>query len=215
MNNKITLMLLILAYGCSSNQKDLNTNFPAESELEEKVISRIDGLSSRPTWFQESEVFKISEGNVISLGSAVIPGDHRLDGAIRIAQSNAKMGICSSIEQRLDFIFQNAQEGTNLDSNQTHYIGAEACKLTTSSLQNGKIYWEKVVSKKDSGEKYSQYKVFATVMMKEDELKKAILKVANNHAGKGGLSKDFADKVNEHWDQFSKPDNTKVANLKD
>jgi hypothetical protein len=207
MKKHYALFFLILA-GCSSHQNVQNQNFPTDSELEEKVISRIDELNARPSWFKESDVFKIADGNVISLGASVIPGDHRVDAAIRIAQSNAKAGICSAIEQRLDYVFQNAQEGTAIDSNQVRFIGAEACKMTTSSIRNGKIYWEKVASRRDSGERFSQYKVFATVQMTESDLKLAILEVINKSAGKGGLSKDFAKKLEQHWDQFTKPENT-------
>ena len=205
-------LFLILLGGCSTNPTLQNANFPTDSELEEKVISRIDDLNSRPAWFKESEVFKVVEGNVISLGSAVIPGDHRVDAAVRIAQNNAKAGICSAIEQRLDYVFQNAQEGTALDTNQARFIGAEACKMTTSSIRNSKIYWEKVSSKRDSGERYSQYKVFANVLMSESDLKAAVIEAINKRAGKGGLSKDFAKKVEQHWDQFTKPENSTTGN---
>lgn len=198
--------ILLIACGCSSNQNVQNSNFPDDSELEEKVISRIDGLSSRPSWFKESEIFKIQDGNVVSLGSAVIPGNHRVDAAIRIAQNNAKGGICGAIEQRLDYVFQNAQEGTAIDSNQARFIGAEACKMTTSSILSGKIYWEKILSKRDTGERFTQYNVFATVIMSESELKAAILDAISKRAGKGGLSKDFAKKVDQHWEQFTRPE---------
>jgi len=208
MKNILVPILLVIACGCSSNQNVQNSNFPDDSELEEKVISRIDDLNSRPSWFKESEVFKIQDGNVVSLGSAVIHGNHRVDAAIRIAQNNAKGGICGAIEQRLDYVFQNAQEGTAIDSNQARFIGAEACKMTTSSIRNGKIYWEKILSKRDTGERFTQYKVFATVIMSESELKAAIIEAVNKRAGKGGLSKDFAKKVDQHWEQFTKPEAT-------
>jgi hypothetical protein len=211
MKKMIVPTLLLLAYGCSSNQNVQNPNFPTDSELEEKVISRIDDLTSRPSWFKESEVFQVTDGKVISLGASVIPGDHRVDAAIRIAQSNAKAGICSAIEQRLDYVFQNAQEGTALDSNQTQYIGAEACKMTSSSIRNGRIYWEKIASRRDSGERFSQYKVFATVQMTESDLKLAIMEAINKRAGKGGLSKDFSKKVEQHWEQFTKPENSEIS----
>jgi hypothetical protein len=202
---------LLFAYGCSSNQNVQTPNFPTDSELEEKVISRIDDLGSRPSWFKESEVFKVADGNVISLGAAIIPGDHRVDAAIRIAQNNAKSGICSAIEQRLDYVFQNAQEGTAVDTNQARFIGAEACKMTTSSIRNGKTYWEKVASRRDTGERFSQYKVFATVQMTESDLKLAILEAINKRSGKGGLTKDFAKKVEQHWEQFTIKENTEAA----
>lgn len=194
---KLLLVLSVsLLFGCSSQTKNLN--------FEDKVLSRIDGLSERPDWFKESEAFKIANDKVISLGSTTLPADHRLEAGIRIAQSNAKAGICSAIEQRLEYLFQNAQEDTTMDTAQVRYIGAEACKLTSTSLRNDKIYWEKVLTLKNSGEQVVLYKVFATATMNESDLKAAILEAMTKKSGKNGLSKNFAESVEQHWDKFSK-----------
>lgn len=196
------LSLSILLTACSSQNVSTPKVETNQIEDSEKVISRIDSLTERPSWLKESEIFKIKDGNVVSLGSTSIPGNHRVDAAIRIAINNAKSGLCSAIEQRLDFIFQNAQEGTELDTNSTRFIGAEACKITTSSMMNDKIYWEKVLTTYESGEKKSQYKIFALVVISESEFKKAIIDSINKRSGKKGVSKEFAEKVDKHWDQF-------------
>jgi hypothetical protein len=77
---------------------------------EERVLSRIDDMSSRPDWLKESDVFKVEGGKVQSLGSTVIPADHNVSSAYRIAANSAKGQIASAIEARLDFIFQQAVE---------------------------------------------------------------------------------------------------------
>lgn len=169
---------------------------------EDKVVARIDGMSSRPEWLKESQPF-VTEGGIVSmLGQTTIPADDRVEAAYRIAENNAKAGIASAIEQRLDFVFQNAEEGTRLDSTQARYIGAEASKLTTSSIRPDKRYWEKVAMTTDSGERTTRYRVFTRVTMPEADFKRAVLDAVRRQQGKGGLSADFAKKVNEHWDQF-------------
>jgi len=192
----IPVFMLSLLFGCSSQTM--------KSDYSEQVLSRIDGLTERPAWFKESESFKIVNGEVVSLGNTSIPADHRLESAIRIAQSNAKAGICNSIEQKLEFIFQNAEEGTTLDANQVRFIGSEVCKLTSSSLKNDKIYWEKVLAFKTNGEKSVEYKVYASVTMSEIELKKAILESLSKRSGKVALSKNFTQTVEKNWEKLTK-----------
>ena len=169
----------------------------------DKVLSRIDDMSARPSWLKESEPFKIENGVVTSLGSTVIPGDHRVEAAYRIAENNAKAAFASSIEQRLEFVFQNAEEGTSMDTTQARFIGAEASKITTSAIHVDKRYWEKVVSTKDSGERVTSYRVFVVTAMPEAAFKKAVEAAAAKAQGKGTLSADFAKKVDENWDKIA------------
>lgn len=202
------LLLLVLLAGCSSVVKN-----PTKAEIEpDRVISRIDELSSRPDWVKESEPFRIEKGSVISMGMTTIPASDRVEAAYRIAQNNAKSAIASAIEQKLEFILQNAEEGTSITSTQARYIGAEASSLVTSTIKPGKNYWEKVATTLDSGERVTQYKVFSTVVMPEDEFRRAIFEAIKKTQGKGGISKDFAKKVDQHWDKFVENVQTKETN---
>jgi hypothetical protein len=189
----VTVLLALAA--CSSTPRTAENS-------EDKVIARIDGMSSRPGWLKESEAFKIVNGNVTALGSTEIPSDNRVSAAYRIAENNAKQSLCSTIEQRLEFILQNAEEGTAADSTQVRYIGSEACQLTTSSIRPDKRYWERVATTRDSGERVTETKVFATVTMPEADFKRAILDAIRKRQGKGGISADFAKKVDAQWDRF-------------
>lgn len=201
-------LLLILLAGCTTSVKN-----PTKAEIEpDKVISRIDDLSSRPDWVKESEPFRIEKGSVISTGMTTIPASDRVEAAYRIAQNNAKAAIANTIEQKLEFIFQNAEEGTSINSTQARYIGAEASSLVTNSIKPGKNYWEKVASTQDSGERVTQFKVFTTVTMSEEDFKKAIFDAIKKAQGKGGLSKDFAKKVDAHWDKFVENMQTETNN---
>jgi hypothetical protein len=188
---------LVLIAGCSS------TPSQRTSETEpDKVIARIDNIDERPNYVNESEPFRIENGTVVSTGIATIPSTDRVEAAYRIAQNNAKAAIAGAIEQRLEFIFQNAEEGTSIGANQARYIGAEASKLVTNSIRPGKNYWEKVATTTDSGERITQYKVFSIVNMPEADFRRAIFDAIRAAQGKGGLSKSFAEKVDAHWDQF-------------
>lgn len=166
------------------------------------VVSRSDDLSSRPSWAKEAESFKIEDGTVYSLGTTTISADSRIEAGYRIAENNAKGAIASAIEQRLNYIFQNAEEGTELDARQTRFIGAEFTKLTTSSIRPGGRYWEKVATTDANGQKKLIYRVYARVSMPEEDFKKAIFDAIRRAQGKVGLSQDFAQKVDQHWNEF-------------
>lgn len=199
MRTTTIIVSLIFLAGCSSAVKN-----PTKAEIEpDKVVSRIDDLSSRPDWVQEAEPFRIEKGTVISTGMTTVPASDRVEAAYRIAQNNAKSAIAGAIEQKLEFILQNAEEGTSANSNQVRYIGAEASNLVTSSIRPGKNYWEKVATTLDSGERVTQYKVFSTVVMPESDFKQAVFDAIKKAQGKGGISKDFAKKVDAHWDKFT------------
>lgn len=192
-------LLLVGLYGCGTTVKN-----PTKSEVEPDVIvSRIDDMSSRPDWLKESEPFRFESGKVVSLGSTTIPADQRIEAAMRVAENNAKSGIASAIEQKLEFIFQNAEEGAVMGADQARYIGAEASSLITSSIRTDKRYWEKVASTQDSGERVTRFKVFSMVSMPEADFKKAVLNATRKAEGKVGLSKGFSEKVDKHWDQFT------------
>lgn len=194
---KIILIAAFLTLlSCSSNK-----SLPEPSE---KIISRIDEMSSRPEWLKESSPFKIENGKVTSLGQTNIPGDNRVDAAFRIAENNAKASISSAIEARLEFIFQNAEEGTGMDATQAKFIGSETSKITTSSLKLKNRYWEKVATVNENGKTSLAYRVFATVEMNEPEFKQAILEAIQKSQGKGGISKKFAEQVDKQWDKFTK-----------
>jgi hypothetical protein len=187
--------------GCSSTPKSTSPE-----AMPDKVLSRINDSSSRPGWLNEERAFEVKDGSVISLGQTTIPGNDRVEAAYNIADNNAKGAICSAIESRLEFIFQGAEEGTAMDSTQARRIGAEACNITTSSIRPGNRYWEKVAMSTDSGERVTRYKVFATVTMPETDFKRAVMNAIRKSEGKGGLSQDFAKRVDDQWDSFVKGD---------
>lgn len=199
MNKKILLAVIAISsmVACSSTPKQATAENTADV-----VVSRIDDLSKRPEWVRESEAFKVKDGTVYSLGATTIPGDHRVEAAYRVAENNAKAAIAGAIEQRLEFVFQNAEEGTTMDTTQARYIGAEASNLVASSIRPGQRYWEKVATTKDSGERVTQYKVFTLVSMPEADFKQSIMDAIRKKQGKGGLSADFAKKVDKQWDRF-------------
>lgn len=198
----ILIGALVLNVGCSSAPKTELEKATANQVGQEKIVSRIDDLTSRPSWLKEEMPFIISGNKVYSLGMTVIPADHNLSAAYRIAENNSKASISSAIESRLDFVFQNAEESTTMGTSQARYIGAEASKLTTNSLRLSKRYWEKLATVQENNQVSLQYRVFVLTEMPEQDFKVAITDAIRRSQGKQGLSAEFAKKVDQHWDSF-------------
>lgn len=197
---KLSFLVLALATGCSSAPPVVQV---PSNVGEEKIISRTDGLSSRPNYIHESEPFRVESGKVYALGQTTGPIDSNLSALYRIAQNNAKSIISTSIEGRLDYVFQNAEEGIQMGASQARFIGSETSQLTTHSIRLSHLYFEKVATVQESGQVGLSYRVFALVEIPEQDFKTAIMDAIRASQGKGGLSAEFAKKVDEHWDKIT------------
>ena len=174
------------------------------SGMNDTILARSDDLDKRPEWVSEDQVFKIEDGMVYMLGTHEMPvAGKRISTGYRIAENNAKAGLSSAIEQRLNFIFQNAEEGDTMGTDQARFIGGETSKLVASSIRPANRYWEKVVTVVDAeGTQDLIYRIFVRVSMPEADFKKAIQEAIKRNSGKQGISEDFAKKVVAHWEQI-------------
>lgn len=198
MNKLLAVSTIILLAGCSTPPK-----YAVAPELQKDVvISRIDDLKERPEWIQESKPFRTDSDKVVSQGFSQIPSDHNLNAAYRVCFNNAKASIATAIEQKLEFIFQQSSEGTELDSTTAHFIGSEMSSLTTSSMRPTNQYYEKVASTQDSGERKTHFKVFCTTEMPMPDFKKNLYEAMRRAEGKGKISSDFKAKVDQQWQSF-------------
>lgn len=194
-------LFLWLFSGCSSAPKPLKGDVMDP----DYVVSRIDSMDERPKWIQESEIFRIENENVILTGKQTIRDGQNLEQAFRAAENNAKSALAKAIEQKVQFIFQNAEEGYSLDANQARYVGMEATEIMrTSAIRPYKRYWEKYRTTVDTGERVTRVDAYSLVQMPESEFKRAVVDAIRARQGKGGISAEFADKVNSQWDQFTK-----------
>lgn len=165
----------------------------------EKILSRSDGLSSTPSWASFS-MASFTEGNQVKfIGVHEQPDGQRLTSGCKIAQNKAKGEISSEIEQKLSFIFQHAEEGSEFGSEQTKYIGGEVSKLTASSIHYDGCYWERVAIPSGIGTYDIRYRFFSKISISQQELQRAIRK-----AGGGRLSAEFSQQVTDHWNEMSK-----------
>lgn len=205
--NKIFTITLALAMAtmlaaCSSSPKTEMEKVVEAQIGSERVLSRMDEMSSRPKWVTEETPFKIEGGTVTSLGFAAIPSDHNLQAGYRIAENNSKAAIASAVSSRLEFIFQQAEESTTMGTNQVQFIGSETSRLTTNSMRLSRRYFEKVATTTEGGQVSVQYKIFVLTSMPESDFKVAITDAIRKNQGKLGISSEFAKKVDQQWENF-------------
>ena len=187
------LATVLTLSACSSAMKDI-------------VLERSGELSSRPKWASDEKTFTIEKGVVYMMGRHEMPAtaDKRLTTGFRVAENNAKAGLSGAIEQRLNFVFQNAEEGDEMGADQTRFIGGETSKLVASSIRPTNRYYEKVSRVVNAdGDRDLIYRIYVRMSMPEADFKKAIQDAIKRNSEKKGLSEDFAKKVEEHWDQMS------------
>ena len=196
----IASLVALTFFSCSSQKEAVREN----NSPSETVISRIDAMPSRPAWLKESEPFSVEGSKLVALGSATIPGNHRLEAAFRIAENNAKNIFSNSISQKLSYVFQNAEEGTSMEGNTSSFIGGEVSRLVTSSLRLKNRYWERVHVINENGAPSLIYKVFATVSMEDSEFRSTLDRVLKKAEAKNEISPGMVKKIEKHWDELTK-----------
>lgn len=158
--------------------------------------------SSQPDWADESHPFVFRLGKVYSLGVTTLHGDERPEAGMRISENNARSNVAKAIEDRMEFIFQNAEENASLDSTQAHYIGSEVSSLTSHSIRIEGHWYKRFAQSQEDGSRRILYKVYSLVSIPEDDLKRAINDAISGKINKHKLSQDFQGKVNSQWESF-------------
>lgn len=160
----------------------------------ETVLARADRLTSTPSWASFTNA-SFREGDLIKfVGNHELDENQRLSSGCKIAANKAKGEIAGEVQQKLSFVFQHAEEGTELGTDQTKYIGGEAAKLVISRVHYDGCYWELV--KTASGDR--RYRMFSKISISQRDLSAAITKASG-----GKLSSEFSRQVTAHWDDLT------------
>ena len=191
-----TLILTMVAInlGCS-------TNGGVKGFQKDEVLSTLND-SSRPSWADESKPFVVKDGKVMSIGVTYINGNERPEAGSRISENNARANISKVIENRMEFIFQNAEEGTTYDQTAAHFIGSEVSSITSHSMTNEGMWWQRFAQSQEDGSRTIKYKIYSLITMPEGEFHKAVDKAIEGAAKESKLSQSFQKKVDKQWDRF-------------
>jgi hypothetical protein len=195
MQGQLTKVVLILAVALASL---------SASAAQTKATSkpRVKTSVKRPVWIREDAPFGLFNEKVVALGKiTTAPGVGTEEGYI-IASNQARDVACKSIEHRIDFIFQNSEEGSTVDASQLKVFTADTCKWFSSNSKRLKRYWEKVATTASNGDRVQVYHVFVTEAVEEPSFKKFVLKMVKQAEGKNGVEKGYSKVVRSRWEQF-------------
>lgn len=187
----LTLSFFVLVTACSSTKELKGT---------EKVLSRIDDLSSRPDWFKESQDIEDKGDKVIFWGRSTLKRGERIETGYKISELSAKSKIANYVSERINSITQGAEEVSDQDRGIFREVITQKSKVRLSEVKNGKRYWEKVLihSRDEDGE--VEFRVFQSVEIKKSDLAKL---VKESLEGTKGLSDEFKQKVDAEWDKVA------------
>jgi hypothetical protein len=189
----ISIGMLVLQ-ACSSTP-------PVKGYIDDEVLATANN-KSQPDWADETKPFYVQNGKVYSVGVTTLRGSDRPEAGGRIAENNARANFSKSIENRMEFIFQNSEENAEVDSSQAQFIGSEVSSLTSHSMTLEGHWWKRYAQSDEDGSRRLFYKVYSLISMPESELKKAIDSAINHKVEDKKISQSFKEKVDKQWDRF-------------
>lgn len=158
----------------------------------------------RPSWIDPKNPFHITDGYAHALGQTVTPPGASIEEGYIIAANAAKEEICKGVEYRLDFIFQDSEEGSSVDHKQIKEIAMDICNGAAAISKPGKRYWEKVMTTASNGDRVIVFRVFVTDTIPEKKFKSLVTRMIKKQEGKGSIPKDYVKTFRKRWAQFAK-----------
>lgn len=169
--------------------------------MSDKVVSRSDELSSRPSWVQDDNPVVVKNGDMFVTSMATVRSDRaNISQGYRIAENQAKTDLSNAIKTDIKTNFVDAQEGVEGDQFRTEFLSIEKSEISFSGLMPSNRYWEKVLVTNADGDKEMEYRFFARMKIKEADFKKQMKNFLN---GNKGLSPEFNKRVTETVNAFT------------
>lgn len=194
MNFKFLVLLLIFTIAsCSTTNK---------VEVKENLISRMDGLSERPSWVLESKPVSIQQNKIVVLGTSHLTDEHKMEVSYRIAERNGKHLFQETLEVQTDKIVQNLGMLKAKEQKQLFEFRKDLLKGIMESVVLGKKYWEKVEVIKGDEDTSLKNKVFVSVELGKDNFVKKLDQLLSKAQGRKSISKANVLKIKNEWKAF-------------
>ncbi len=169
--------------------------FTACSSIGERVLVRMDDVSSRPEWATLSKTTFPKEGKIMVVGYAEVPADARISAAVKLADNNARFEVSRMITNDMGFIFQNLKEGVLDGGDLSRFYGMEISKTLASDTVTEKRYWEKVETFDSYGEKVYKLRLYSLISIKSSTLRRAIAKA---NAKQNDITPELKKEITDH-----------------
>ena len=102
--------------------------------MSDKVISRSDDLSSRPSWVKDDNPVIVKDGDMFITSMATVRSDKaNISQGYRIAENQAKTDLANAIKTDIKANFVDAQEGVEGDQFRTEFLSIEKSEISFSA----------------------------------------------------------------------------------
>jgi hypothetical protein len=182
------------------------TSCASSPKLGDRSIEKDETLStlndkSQPDWADELKPFYINGQNVYSVGVTTMYGNERPEAGMRVAENNSRSNFAKTIQDKLEFYFQNAEENGGMEGTQSHFLGSEVSKLTTHSMRIESYWYKRYASTQEDG-RHIYYKIYALVSMPLKDVQAAMDEALSGKVNEHKLSEDFKAKADAHLSQI-------------
>lgn len=212
MNNKITFTIGILFLtACSSTPKNDGNTIDLSHIGQEEVLQKFGKDDSLKT----ADPFVVSGGMVRATSMVTIPGDHRPEAGLKMAQAQATATLATTVEKKIETALQVASEDTSQSTVQMRDLIAQSSNLVANDFRPGRTYYEKVRVIGDNGVPHTEIRCWAETVAEEAVFKRHLIDSIRKHEGKASLSAEMSKAVDAQWSRITGTDNRNPAKQDD
>lgn len=196
---------------CSSSPKNDGNTIDLSRIGQEEILQKYGKDDS----LKSADPFVVSGGLVKATSLVTIPGDHRPEAGVKMAQAQAVSTLATTVERRIESALQIASETTSADAVQMRDLIAQSSSLVANDFRPGHVYYERVRVIGDNGVPRTEYRIWAEMSSDEASFKRHIIDAMRKQEGKATLSSQMTKAVDSQWAKITGTDNRNPAKQQD
>lgn len=202
---KLIALSFVCMVGCSSAAR-LDDN---REIVPDKTLSTLND-SSQPSWADEAKPQTIQGQDMMSVGVTTISDTDSLSMGLRVAENNSRVNLAKTIENKLEYYFQNAEQSGGIENSQAKSLGSETTQLTTHSLKLESYWYKRYVTTQETG-RHIFVKIYALTSMPVKDVRTAMDQAISGKVNEHKLSEDFKAKADAQFSKILGVEDTKTA----
>lgn len=208
MNNKITFAIgFMFLTACSSVPKNDGNTIDLSHIGQEDVLQKYGKDDSLKT----ADPFVVSGGIVRATAMTTVPGDHRQEACVKMAQAQATAIISTTVEKKIETALQIASEDSSQSSVQMRDLIAQSSSLVANDFRPGKTYVERVRVIGDNGVPKTEFRCWAETVAEEAVFKRHLIDSIRKQEGKASMSAEMSKAVDAQWSRITGTENRNPA----
>lgn len=184
---------------CSSAPKNDGNTIDLSRIGQEEVLQKYGKDDS----LKSADPFVVKSGVVTATAMVTIPGDHRPEAGIKMAQAQGTATLATTVERRIETALQVSSETTSSDAVQMRDLIAQSSNLVANEFKPGHTYYEKIRVIGDNGVPRTEYRIWAEMVSDEASFKRHIIDSMRKRDGKASMSAEMAKAVDKQWSRIT------------